>query len=429
MSFKMAATSVYRVLACSRSKLLTPFVCRGVSPNVSQIAARQLTLISVRCSTSFVGKVTANELWEGVTSVSNAGRKRGRGKSVKRKLDLNRGQRIGMGKSGMVFPGLTGPALVGKKLVDIHQVKPQEEEETAAPVIPKRKTLKIPALQRGYSGRKYPGTSIGSPDPINDYVFEDFDTKVLEYKMVSHMTGNLGRKMRVSTLVVTGNKQGLAGYAVAKSPMGKAALRKAKNMAGQRLQFIELYEGHTVFHNFAVTEGRTKIFVEKMPKGYGLDCHRIIKTICEIIGIQDLQAKVEGSDGNVQNICKGFFRGLMEQETHQSLADRVKLHVVEFRPELENVPVVVASPSHGEVNLEPIKEEAFDFDNMYYEDGKIPLKKAEDPLRLHRQTEAHWRTYLKNNRDRNQVQARYQRMIYGLEPSSEELKQRAKPLK
>ena len=29
--------------------------------------------------------------------------------------------------------------------------------------------------------------------------------------MVSHMTGNLGRKMRVSALVVTGNGKGLAG--------------------------------------------------------------------------------------------------------------------------------------------------------------------------------------------------------------------------
>ena len=32
-----------------------------------------------------------------------------------------------------------------------------------------------------------------------------------QYKMVSHMTGNLGRKMRVSALVVTGNGKGLAG--------------------------------------------------------------------------------------------------------------------------------------------------------------------------------------------------------------------------
>jgi len=38
-------------------------------------------------------------LWKGVTSVSNAGRKRGRGKGAGRKMikDLNRGQIIGVG--------------------------------------------------------------------------------------------------------------------------------------------------------------------------------------------------------------------------------------------------------------------------------------------------------------------------------------------
>lgn len=44
--------------------------------------------------------VTAQQLWKGVTSVSNAGRKRGRGKGVGKKSakDLNKGQIIGIGE-------------------------------------------------------------------------------------------------------------------------------------------------------------------------------------------------------------------------------------------------------------------------------------------------------------------------------------------
>lgn len=43
--------------------------------------------------------VPANALWKGITSVSNAGRKRGRAKTVSKKniKDLNRGQIIGVG--------------------------------------------------------------------------------------------------------------------------------------------------------------------------------------------------------------------------------------------------------------------------------------------------------------------------------------------
>ena len=43
---------------------------------------------------------SGEQLWEGVTGVSNAGRKRGRGKRVgkKRVTDLNKGQKVGDGK-------------------------------------------------------------------------------------------------------------------------------------------------------------------------------------------------------------------------------------------------------------------------------------------------------------------------------------------
>lgn len=43
--------------------------------------------------------VPANALWKGITSVSNAGKKRGRGRTVSKRniKDLNRGQMIGVG--------------------------------------------------------------------------------------------------------------------------------------------------------------------------------------------------------------------------------------------------------------------------------------------------------------------------------------------
>lgn len=177
--------------------------------------------------------------------------------------------------------------------------------------------------------------------------FDGFETWVLESKLVSCMTGNLGRKSRVNALVVTGNGNGLAGFSMAKAPMSKAALAKAKNRAGQRLMYIPRYKEHTgkreiksyihkitknnlhlslltfkiyykfvtifsVLHDFYTQFGNTKIFVTKMHEGYGLVCHRVIKCICEAIGIKDMHAKVEGSK-KVQHIVKAFFIGLLRQ--------------------------------------------------------------------------------------------------------------------
>lgn len=59
------------------------------------------------------------------------------------------------------------------------------------------------------------------------------------------MKGTLGRTRRVSCLVITGNKNGLAGFALAKSVETKAAIRKAKNRAGQKLVHVKRYKDHT----------------------------------------------------------------------------------------------------------------------------------------------------------------------------------------
>ena len=49
----------------------------------------------------FLNLVSAEKLWKGVTSVSNAGKKRGRGRAVGKKTakNLNRGQVIGVGNA------------------------------------------------------------------------------------------------------------------------------------------------------------------------------------------------------------------------------------------------------------------------------------------------------------------------------------------
>lgn len=58
-------------------------------------------------------------IWKGVTSVSNAGRKRGRARRAGKGLtkDLNRGQTIGLGRKRLDMPGLNTGVFVGSKIV------------------------------------------------------------------------------------------------------------------------------------------------------------------------------------------------------------------------------------------------------------------------------------------------------------------------
>ena len=48
----------------------------------------------------------AGTLWKTMTSVTNQGRMRGRAKGLMRFKDLHKGQRLGYGKSRIIFPGL-----------------------------------------------------------------------------------------------------------------------------------------------------------------------------------------------------------------------------------------------------------------------------------------------------------------------------------
>ena len=68
---------------------------------------------------------------------------------------------------------------------------------------------------------------------------------MLEFKSVSVMTGTLGRKRSMSVFSVTGNGDGVAGFALAKALVPRSALRNSKNKAGQQLVYIDRYNEHT----------------------------------------------------------------------------------------------------------------------------------------------------------------------------------------
>ncbi|XP_049306068.1 28S ribosomal protein S5, mitochondrial [Bactrocera dorsalis] len=329
--------------------------------------------------TSFYNKLSAEDIWRGVTSVSNAGKKRGRGKGSGKRVakDLNRGQTIGVGSRNFVWPGLNAPIVRGKTLIQQERLSEVNNMDRninkIRDLMGTYRIAKVNSIDRGWSGAKMPGRSIGPPDAINEEMFENFDTRVLENKIVFIMKGNMGRKRRYSVLSITGNKKGLAGFAVAKAPEVRTALRKSKNRAAQKVIKIELCDNHTVFHDFSCAFGKTRIFVQRKPEGYGLICHRAIETICKVIGIRNLHAKIEGST-NLQHIVKALFLGLLQQKTHEEISRKTNLHVIEFRNETGLHPHIISKPESCKASKDPLSKEVSDY-TQYVLDDQISLKK------------------------------------------------------
>ncbi|XP_034192655.1 mitochondrial ribosomal protein S5 isoform X1 [Osmia lignaria lignaria] len=369
------ASGILRVCKIITSCTKSNYVINNVT-TVGLLIPQNPLIQNARSTTSFFMKRSAADLWKSVTSVSNAGKRRGRGKNLPKMKDLNKGQRLGYGKIPIVFPGLNAPVVKGDTIVRQQQLS---EETVAQPVaasdinLPGSKRHKIPALKRGYTGASICGRTFGAPDPVEGDTFENFESWVLFNRMRNVMTSSMGRNRWCRAMVITGNKNGLAGFAMAGAPENKPAITAAKNKAGQRLIYIERYNEHTVMHDFFTQFGHTKIYVEQKHQGYGLKCHRIIRTCCEALGIKDMYAKVEGAI-NVPHIVKAFFIGLLKQKSFQEMANEKQLHVVEMRRESSYFPTVLASPAESRKETEISSSENLDY-KQYLLDGRVFLRK------------------------------------------------------
>uniref|UniRef100_A0A4W4DWC0 Small ribosomal subunit protein uS5m n=1 Tax=Electrophorus electricus TaxID=8005 RepID=A0A4W4DWC0_ELEEL len=308
--------------------------------------------------------VTADDLWRGVLAEKGSGTRKGRGKRTKRKVkkNLNHGQVLGEGRGGYLWPGLNAPVVKDGTLQSFSRRGEAEQEEKRAELERQReewdrkRKIKV-KRERGWTGNSWGGISLGTPDPgPNGETYEDFDSRVIEVKSVFNMTAKEGRKRSVSCLVAVGNGNGAAGFALGKAADRITALRKAKNRAIHYLYYIERYNNHTIYHDIDSTFKRTTLRMKKQNKGYGLHCHRAVITICKLIGIEDMYAKVEGSV-NLLNITRALFHGLAKQETHQALADKKQLNVVEFREEQGVLPIVVAKPKLGARNNPEVEDD------------------------------------------------------------------------
>lgn len=290
------------------------------------------------------------------------------------KKDLNRGQLLGEGRGGFLWPGLNTSVLKDGAPKTMTRRSEAEQKEVQGDLVrqrdewERRRKMKV-KRERGWTGRSLGGTSLGPPDiGPNGETYEDFDSRVIEVKTVFNMTANEGRKRSISCLVAVGNGNGAAGFALGKAADRNAALRKAKNRAMHYLYYIERYNDSTIYHDIESKFKRTTLRMKKQNSGYGLHCHRAVITLCKLIGIKDMYCKVDGSV-NLLNITRALFTGLAKQETHQKLADKKKLHVVEFQEQRGSLPVVVASPKGG-AQLHPEPEDEIPNTRLHWADVK-----------------------------------------------------------
>ena len=128
-----------------------------------------------------------------------------------------------------------------------------------------------------------------------------------------------GRRFGFAALVVVGNQKGSVGIGQGKSKQVPDAIRKATDVAKRNLIQIPLKEGRTLHHDVKGKNGSGKVFMRAAPAGTGIIAGGHIRSVCEVLGIQDVVAKSLGS-ANPHNVLKACLNGLKSQCSPKLLA-------------------------------------------------------------------------------------------------------------
>ena len=128
-----------------------------------------------------------------------------------------------------------------------------------------------------------------------------------------------GRRFGFAAIVVAGNQKGSIGIGQGKSKQVPDAIKKATEVAKRNQVRIPLKDGRTLHHDVRGKNGSGKVFMRSAPAGTGIIAGGPVRSVCEVLGIQDIVAKSLGS-ANPHNLLKACVQGLLSQSSPKILS-------------------------------------------------------------------------------------------------------------
>ena len=144
-----------------------------------------------------------------------------------------------------------------------------------------------------------------------------------------------GRRFGFAALVVVGNQKGSIGIGKGKSKQVPDAIKKATELAKRNMIKIPLKDGRTLHHDIYSKNGSGKILMRSAPTGTGIIAGGAVRSVCEVLGIQDVVAKSLGSQ-NPHNVLKALLDGLKSQSSPKYLSALRGKNISEIIKKREN---------------------------------------------------------------------------------------------
>ncbi|HSX18065.1 MAG TPA: 30S ribosomal protein S5 [Candidatus Saccharimonadales bacterium] len=124
-----------------------------------------------------------------------------------------------------------------------------------------------------------------------------FDERVIFVNRVARVVKG-GRRFRFQALVVVGDHKGSVGMGISKGADVTAAINKATDVAKKRLIKLTLYKD-TLTHEVEAKVGGSKILIFPAAPGTGLIAGGVVRSILEVVGIENALSKSVGSSNRV----------------------------------------------------------------------------------------------------------------------------------
>jgi len=136
---------------------------------------------------------------------------------------------------------------------------------------------------------------------------QEYDQRLIEVARVTRVMAG-GKRMRFRAALVIGDRKGVVGFGLAKGIDVTIAIQKAFNQAKKNLIKIQFAKG-TIKHKVANKFGAASVLMKPAKAGEGLKAGGAMRSVLELVGIQDITAKSLGSNNKV-NVIKATMNAL-----------------------------------------------------------------------------------------------------------------------
>jgi small subunit ribosomal protein S5 len=140
-----------------------------------------------------------------------------------------------------------------------------------------------------------------------------------------------GKRFGFAALVVVGDQKGRVGFGTGKAREVPEAIRKATEEAKKTMIRVPLKEGRTLHHDQEGRHGAGRIIMRAAPQGTGIIAGGPMRAIFEMLGVQDVVAKSQGTQ-NPYNMIRATFAGLKLEASPRQVAARRGKKVADILP-------------------------------------------------------------------------------------------------